>query len=240
MASRFGQRTVSQAFRAASRSTFQRVNAGAKRRMASTSHAPKPDSDTPWIIGSALVFGPAILYLLFPSGKDKAHEHGATQDKHFDSKAVANPVPAKEELPAEEPAAEAEAESTEAPQEEQKSDDAPSEEPSDGAEMTDDDGEAVSGKDVKESMEQGFNTDSPKDAQAAEEGKAEEGEEDKHAEGAPEQTSEAEADHEQKSKPQEETKEGTFQSSKDDGPTELSAPREAARKKTTPKEAAKE
>jgi len=44
-----------------------------------SSHAGKPSSDTPWIIGSAFIFGPALAYLLSPYSKKSAHhEHHET------------------------------------------------------------------------------------------------------------------------------------------------------------------
>ncbi|KAF8158069.1 hypothetical protein B0H34DRAFT_707395 [Crassisporium funariophilum] len=45
-----------------------------RRTMASTSHgAPAKSSDKPWIFGSLLVFGPALLYLISPSARKNTH-----------------------------------------------------------------------------------------------------------------------------------------------------------------------
>ncbi|KAF8073903.1 hypothetical protein FPV67DRAFT_773845 [Lyophyllum atratum] len=50
------------------RPTASTFRAGA-RRMNSSHAGPKTRSDKPWIIGSALVFGPAFLYLASPSAR---------------------------------------------------------------------------------------------------------------------------------------------------------------------------
>ncbi|KAF5369434.1 hypothetical protein D9758_002489 [Tetrapyrgos nigripes] len=52
-----------------------------RRGMSSTTEAAKKSSDMPWIIGSALVFGPATLYLLSPSSR-KTAPHQQHNDKH--------------------------------------------------------------------------------------------------------------------------------------------------------------
>ncbi|KAF8799012.1 hypothetical protein BYT27DRAFT_7202762 [Phlegmacium glaucopus] len=44
-----------------------------RRTMSATSHAPAKSSDTPWMIGSLVVFGPALLYLLSPSARKNTH-----------------------------------------------------------------------------------------------------------------------------------------------------------------------
>lgn len=60
MASRLVRQPISRS------GAFRRVQAprnaqfGAKRTMSSTGGAPKAKSDLPWIIGSAVVFGPAV------------------------------------------------------------------------------------------------------------------------------------------------------------------------------------
>jgi len=48
--------------------------------MSATSHAPTKSSDTPWIVGSLVVFGPALLYLLSPSARKNTH--GVHHDYH--------------------------------------------------------------------------------------------------------------------------------------------------------------
>jgi len=48
--------------------------------MSATSHAPTKSSDTPWIVGSLAIFGPALLYLLSPSARKNTH--GVHNDYH--------------------------------------------------------------------------------------------------------------------------------------------------------------
>ncbi|KAF4617507.1 hypothetical protein D9613_005753 [Agrocybe pediades] len=63
---------------AATPATTMRVS---KRAMSASSHAgAKTKSDTPWLVASALVFGPAFLYLVSPSARKK--EHLPHNDKH--------------------------------------------------------------------------------------------------------------------------------------------------------------
>lgn len=94
-------------------------------------------SDTPWMIGSALIFGPTMLYLVSPSARKTTHAH-ESQHSHSVHRSDAShhdePQPAVE-TPA----------------------------------MKDDEGTEVSGEEIKQSMEQAFNADSPKDAQEHEE-----------------------------------------------------------------------
>lgn len=89
------------------------------------------------MIGSALVFGPAVLYLVSPSARKTTHAH-ESQHSHSAHRSEAShhvePQPA-----AETPA------------------------------MKDDEGTEVSGEEIKQSMEQAFDADSPKDAQEHEE-----------------------------------------------------------------------
>ncbi|KAJ3573990.1 hypothetical protein NP233_g2067 [Leucocoprinus birnbaumii] len=66
-------------------STRARVNSGlpARRYMSAESHgAHAKSSDTPWIIGAAVVFGPAFLYLLSPSARKARAEHAVHNDHH--------------------------------------------------------------------------------------------------------------------------------------------------------------
>ncbi|KAG2122875.1 hypothetical protein BD769DRAFT_1473247 [Suillus cothurnatus] len=93
-------------------------------------------SDTPWMFGSALIFGPAILYLLSPSARKTSHAHGAEHSHSAHRSDASHHV--------EPPAAETPA-------------------------MKDDEGTEVSGEEIKQSMEQAFDADSPKDAQEHEE-----------------------------------------------------------------------
>ncbi|KAH9841782.1 uncharacterized protein C8Q71DRAFT_738796 [Rhodofomes roseus] len=176
MASRLGRRIFAQAVRPSLRTTGRTAG---RRCMSSSAEAGK-SSDMPWIIGSAITFGPLAIWLISSGSTKKSHDvalshsnDGAYSVKNEDESA---PEPSGEE-------AEDKPESSE-------SKDA----------ITDSDGETVSGKEVNESMQQSFNEDSPPDAQAAEEKKAKDG---KWAEGAPGQTSEAETKPEQKEKPTE-------------------------------------
>ncbi|KAG1890005.1 hypothetical protein F4604DRAFT_1707994 [Suillus subluteus] len=114
-----------------------------RRTMASTaSHASHGNygSDTPWMIGSALLFGPAMLYLLSPSARKTSHaheaEHGHSAQRSFLT-GVTCVHGALHSMSEPHPAAETPA-------------------------MKDDEG-------TEQSMEQAFDTDSPKDAQEHEE-----------------------------------------------------------------------
>ncbi|KAI0044420.1 hypothetical protein FA95DRAFT_1574490 [Auriscalpium vulgare] len=63
-----------------------------RRLMSASAHAPKASTDTPWLIGSALVFIPTIGYLLSPAARDtpqKAHAAGG----HGSPKVPAETVP---------------------------------------------------------------------------------------------------------------------------------------------------
>jgi len=104
--------------------------------MSSESHAGhgSEKSDTPWMIGSALVFGSLFLYLVSPSARKSSHAGHGHEDHHEKHSQHEESQPAQE---------------------------TPS--------MTDDEGTEVSGAEVKESIEKGFEVDSPKDAQAHEE-----------------------------------------------------------------------
>ncbi|TFK27611.1 hypothetical protein FA15DRAFT_666283 [Coprinopsis marcescibilis] len=53
----------------------------ARRNMASEAHAAPVKSDKPWIIGSALIFGPLILYLVSPSARKDLSHHAVHNDK---------------------------------------------------------------------------------------------------------------------------------------------------------------
>lgn len=94
-------------------------------------------SDTPWIIGSALVFGPMMLYLVSPSARKTTHAH-ESQHSHSAHRSDASHH-VEPQLAAETPA------------------------------MKDDEGTEVSGEEIKQSMEQAFDADSPKDAREHEE-----------------------------------------------------------------------
>ncbi|EIW83045.1 hypothetical protein CONPUDRAFT_164057 [Coniophora puteana RWD-64-598 SS2] len=130
-----------------------------RRTMSSSAHGhgASGGSDTVWMIGSAVVFGPALVYLLSPASRKPAHKVAEAHEPHH----VTTQQETKEEPP-----------------------------------MKDDEGTEVSGEEIKDSMSKAFDSDSPKDAQDAEEEqkgessgaeeKAEEGEqkEEKKDEGA--------------------------------------------------------
>ncbi|OJT14701.1 hypothetical protein TRAPUB_8754 [Trametes pubescens] len=200
----------------------------AGRRFASTSveHGAKQSSDLPWMIGSALVFGPAAVYLLTSSGKEKGkHNADAHHDKAAKAHAPSEELVKKEEAPA--PAEDTEASKDEQPAEQSEA------APADDGAVTDDEGTTVSAKDVDASVKQASDSDSPADAQRAEEHDA------KFSQGAPGQTAEAETEHEQKEKPGS-SHSGTVQSEGDSGPTDLGDAREKSKSKQAPKEAAQD
>ncbi|KAH8082023.1 hypothetical protein BXZ70DRAFT_910850 [Cristinia sonorae] len=195
MASRLGRRALAQLARPNLR--FNAQNAS-RRSMSSSAHS-TPKSDKPWIIASALVFGPAAVYLLSPPAKAKAHDaHHASLPKH-------NPTP---HTPI----------------------------PDTPLPVKDDEGTEVPAKEVEDSAKAAFNDDSPKDAQASEEGKSEqpEGEstpeEPKPEEPAvPEGADPETAETEQKEKPSAQTEES---------PNDLGEARERSKSGQAPKDAA--
>ncbi|KIK99633.1 hypothetical protein PAXRUDRAFT_822551 [Paxillus rubicundulus Ve08.2h10] len=107
-----------------------------RRMTSSESHAGhgSEGNDTPWMIGSALVFGPLFLYLVSPSARKTPHA-GHGHEDHRDMHSQHEGSQPAQETPS----------------------------------MTDDEGTEVSGAEVKESMEKGFEVDSPRSAQAYEE-----------------------------------------------------------------------
>ncbi|PBK75012.1 hypothetical protein ARMSODRAFT_951078 [Armillaria solidipes] len=145
------------------RTALNRVAAPSCKRFNST-HAPSTrSSDTPWIIGSAVVFGPLFLYLLKPDGKKEDHHHAKSEhkpepvveEKEAESEPEPEaPAPAAEESTPEPPAA-AEAEPA-------------AETTSEPATITDDEGTPVSAEEVKESIQQAEASDAPKEAAAEE------------------------------------------------------------------------
>ncbi|KAH9936586.1 uncharacterized protein B0H18DRAFT_974522 [Fomitopsis serialis] len=214
MTSRLGRRIFAQAVRPSVRATGRTTGAG-RRCMSSTADAAK-SSDMPWIIGSAVVFGPAAVWLLTSQSDKKTLDVAFSQADRGahslgDSKKDAENTP---ESSGEDASAEPkEAEETENTQES-----------SDKGAVTDSEGETVSGKEVNESMQQSFNEDSPPDAQAAEEKEAKDG---KWTEGAPGQSSEAETKPDQKEKPTEK---------KGEAPSDLGDARKTAKGGEAPKE----
>ncbi|RPD77579.1 hypothetical protein L226DRAFT_568624 [Lentinus tigrinus ALCF2SS1-7] len=238
MASRLARRAFANSVRPAAR-----VSAPVGRRFASTTagHVAKESSDMPWIIGSALVFGPVIAYLLTPTAKSKASH--AAEHKH--AKAGISAVPNEVDAPA--PKSDVDASATQAIVSDSPKDAQAAEEASfsdsavsseDGKvhgspELTDSEGTTVSAEEVDASMKQAFDANLPVDAQRAEEG------EDKYASGAPGQTEEAETDHEQKEKPGR-AHTGTLQTDDHSGPTNLGDARQASTSKQAPKQASQD
>ncbi|KAK0487603.1 hypothetical protein IW261DRAFT_1589916 [Armillaria novae-zelandiae] len=144
------------------RPALNRVAVPSCKRFNST-HAPSaPSSDTPWIIGSAVVFGPLLLYLLKPDGKKTDHHHAKSEHKPepvVEEKEAEAPAPAAEESAPEPPAEAPAAETTSAPA---------AETASETATITDDEGTPVSAEEVKESIQQAEASDAPKEAAAEE------------------------------------------------------------------------
>ncbi|KAI8994231.1 hypothetical protein BD414DRAFT_481827 [Trametes punicea] len=214
----------------------------AARRLASTSveHGAKQSSDMPWMIGSALVFGPIAVYLLSTQGKEKGKHladkhHAAAAAAHAPSEELLKDSAPKEEDKEEQPPAEA------APPAEEE---APKEEPAEQSDssdgklhgapaMTDSEGNTASAEEIDASMKQAFKANIPEDAQRAEEQDA------KFASGAPGQTAEAETKPDQKEKPGR-PHTGTLQSDEDSGPTNMGDAREKATSKEAPKQAAQD
>ncbi|KAF5341998.1 hypothetical protein D9611_001442 [Ephemerocybe angulata] len=58
------------------------VRAAGRRSMATSSEGTVKKSDTPWLVGSALIFGPAFLYLVSPSGRKSVAHAQVHDDKH--------------------------------------------------------------------------------------------------------------------------------------------------------------
>ncbi|KAI0795210.1 hypothetical protein BC629DRAFT_1505995 [Irpex lacteus] len=181
--------------------------------MSSTAHESQ-GSDKAWAIGSALVFGPAALYLLSPSASKQAHHaQQASLPKEKASNPDAAPVP-----------------TTPPPQEH-----APVEPAPEASVITDDEGTPASNKEVADSINKGVEDDSPKDAYAAEAGEktdapapsSEQGEGDK---AISEKAEAPESGHEQdaaKSAAPEKT--GTLQSKDDSGPSNIGDARQQAK-----------
>ncbi|OBZ68656.1 hypothetical protein A0H81_11194 [Grifola frondosa] len=140
MASRLG-RVFAHAIRPSVRAVGR--SAGATKRGVSTVQHAQETSDRPWIIGSALVFGPVFLYLLTPSAK-KTEVKAAQKHGRPSAKPQVTYVPDDEgnEFPA--------SESVDPPQ------------PSSGSQaLTDSEGTTVSSEEIKDSMKQAFSEDSP-------------------------------------------------------------------------------
>ncbi|KAL4244492.1 hypothetical protein ABKN59_011597 [Abortiporus biennis] len=234
MATRFG-RVFLQVSRPSLR--VQARNAG-RRTMSSAHHAQK-SSDTPWIIGSSLVFGPALIYLLSPSGKSKVHKTADHHAKKHEPKvypdvaaaeatSTATTSPLKDDEGSEVSAAEVSSSLQTAYNEDSPKDAQTAEEQgaTGGAALTDSDGETVSAADINASSAQAFSTDSPADAQASEEAST------ASSESANVETAQAEkpaGDHP-----------GTLQGESSQGAADLGEARERAKAGQDPKTASKD
>ncbi|KAI0087041.1 hypothetical protein BDY19DRAFT_995461 [Irpex rosettiformis] len=118
-----------------------------RRAMSSGSHGSQ-GSDQAWIIGSALVFGPAALYLLSPSANKKAHKaYQASLPKKRVSHPEDAPVP-----------------TTPPPQIHTPVEPVPKA----ASVVTDDEGTPASSEEVTESINKSIEEDSPKEAIVAE------------------------------------------------------------------------
>ncbi|KIM43021.1 hypothetical protein M413DRAFT_443837 [Hebeloma cylindrosporum] len=73
MSARLARSVFSSATRRAQASASSSARTVSRRAMSTTSHGSAVSSDTPWIIGSAVFFGPLLLYLLSPSAKKQSH-----------------------------------------------------------------------------------------------------------------------------------------------------------------------
>jgi len=152
MASRLSRAAFARLARPAARVGGRTVT---RRGMSSSSGS--QGSDMLWMIGSALVFGPAALYLLSPSAQHKAHEaqqHALPKTKESKPENVPVPDgPAPQESAPEEP----------------KTDESSA--------TTDDEGTSASSEEVTDSINKAVDEDAPKNAHAAEEGQKQESEE---------------------------------------------------------------
>ncbi|KAF9046387.1 hypothetical protein BJ165DRAFT_1471167 [Panaeolus papilionaceus] len=83
MNARFARNAFATARRSAQSTTSASLAARVVRRpmSASASHGPTKSSDTPWIVGSLLVFGPMFLYLVSPSARKSQAAHTVHHDK---------------------------------------------------------------------------------------------------------------------------------------------------------------
>ncbi|KAK7028131.1 hypothetical protein VNI00_014946 [Paramarasmius palmivorus] len=94
MASRAARQFFS-SLRSSARPAFRAQHAG-RRGMSSTAHEVKKGSDMPWIIGSAVVFGPAFLYLVSPGSRKTAPHKPHGKHDHHESQSHA-PLPMKDD-----------------------------------------------------------------------------------------------------------------------------------------------
>jgi len=84
MASRAARSVFSAAARASRRPARVAQHIGRRYNSTSSHGSSATSSDKPWIIGSAVIFGPALLYLLSPSARKKSAEHAVHHDKEHE------------------------------------------------------------------------------------------------------------------------------------------------------------
>ncbi|KAG9315880.1 hypothetical protein JVU11DRAFT_3529 [Chiua virens] len=144
--SRTAQRFLSSSLRSSALANFKVAArspraALTRRMMSSESHASHggASSDTPWMIGSALVFGPLFLYLVSPTARNVSHGHADHGHQSHTNKNEDEHAQQVESSPEEA-----------------------------AVPTTDDEDTEVPAQEVKESMARAFETDSPKDAQEQE------------------------------------------------------------------------
>ncbi|KAF8627711.1 hypothetical protein AX15_004283 [Amanita polypyramis BW_CC] len=94
MASRVARTIFSAGARASVRPTRVAQQIGKRYNSASSHGASATPSDKPWIIGSAIIFGPALLYLLSPSAGKSTAAHAT--HKHEENKAAESSIPPSE------------------------------------------------------------------------------------------------------------------------------------------------
>ncbi|KAI0712481.1 hypothetical protein C8Q76DRAFT_694045 [Earliella scabrosa] len=237
MASRLARRVLTQSVRPAPRAAAPTARSS---RFASTGagHATKQASDMPWIIGSALVFGPLMAYLLTSGSKGKA-KHAA---EHHHAKPGISSIPAPSSAPKEEESSEveksvAQAVASDSPKDAQAAEAADSSPASEDGKvhgapaMTDSEGTTASAEEIDASMKQAF-----KKANLPEDAQREEARDATYSSGAPGQTEEAEKKPDQKEKPGH-SPQGTFKDEGESGPTDIGEAREGAKSHQAPKQA---
>ncbi|PFH49941.1 hypothetical protein AMATHDRAFT_48282 [Amanita thiersii Skay4041] len=82
MAFRAARTIFSTATRASLRAGNRTTQQFCRRNMSASSHGPAISSDKPWIIGSGIIFGPLLLYLLSPSARKNRAAHAVHNDAH--------------------------------------------------------------------------------------------------------------------------------------------------------------
>ncbi|KAN0139833.1 hypothetical protein V8E53_002495 [Lactarius tabidus] len=207
MASRLGARVFAPALH---RVVHRQAHGIARRQFSShTDGASNSGSgDTPWKIGSALIFIPTIVYLLSPSAQSNSHKAHGAADHHAHAESTSKTPPKVGHIYECKPCVHV---SMTLPFQSE-------------ATITDDEGTEVTVEEVKESITQAVTQDAPKEAAQAE---ADAAESPKSDDGAPGQTSEAETANEQSEKPDDGTPQSDAEGESSETPeqsTEASTP----------------